>query len=85
MDHRVKEIVLSCTKSAGSISRHATCNSLLKQTFGSPGLPSKLELRGLYQTDAQRQDRVSMIPCEMGKQMVWDVTVVNALAPSRLD
>ena len=25
-----------------------------------------------------------MIPWEMGKQLVWDVTVVDALAPSRL-
>ena len=26
-----------------------------------------------------------MIPWEMGKQLVWDVTVVDALAPSRLN
>ena len=26
-----------------------------------------------------------MIPCEMGKQPVWDVMVVDALAPSRLN
>ena len=25
-----------------------------------------------------------MIPWEMGKQLVWDVTVVDALAPNRL-
>ena len=26
-----------------------------------------------------------MIPWEMGRQMVWNVTVVDALAPSRLN
>ena len=29
-------------------------------------------------------DETSLPPWEMGKQLVWDVTVVNALAPSRL-
>ena len=43
-----------------------------------------LESRGLYRTDGKRPDGVTMIPCEMGKQLVWDVTVVDALAPSRL-
>ena len=39
---------LSCTKSAGRFSRHATLNSLIKQTLGSLDLPSMLEPRGLY-------------------------------------
>ena len=76
---------LSCTKSAGRFSRHATLNSLIKQTLGSLDLPSMLEPRGLYQTDGKRPDGVTMIPWEMGKQLVWDVTVVDALAPSRLN
>ena len=76
---------LSCTKSAGRFSRHATLNSLIKQTLGSLGMPSMLEPRGLYRTDGKRPDGVTMIPWEMGKQLVWDVTVVNALAPGRLN
>ena len=44
-----------------------------------------LEPRGLYRTDGKRPDGVTMIPWEMGKQLVWDVTVVDALAPSRLN
>ena len=44
-----------------------------------------LEPRGLYRTDGKRPDGVTMIPWEVGKQLVWDVTVVDALAPSRLN
>ena len=66
---------LSCTKSAGRFSRHATLNSLIKQTLGSLDLPSMLEPRGLYRTDGKRPDGVTMIPWEMGKKLVWDVTV----------
>ena len=46
---------LSCTKSAGRFSRHATLISLIKQTLGSLDLPSLLEPRGLYRTDANAQ------------------------------
>ena len=75
----------SCTKSAGRFSRHATLNSLIKQTLGSLDWPSMLEPRGLYRTNGQRPDCVTMMPWEMGQQLVWDVTVVDALAPSRLN
>ena len=76
---------LSCTKSADRFSRYATLNSLIKPTLGSLNLPSMLEPRGLYRTDSKRPDGDTMIPWEMGKQLVWDVTVVDALAPSRLN
>ena len=68
---------LSCTKSAGRFSRHGNRNSLIKQTLGSLDLPSRLEPRGLYRTDAKRPDGVTMIPWEMGKQLGWDVTGVT--------
>ena len=61
---------LSCTKSAGRFSRHATLTSLIKQTLGSLDLPSMLEPRGLYRTDGRRPDGVTMIPWEMGQQLV---------------
>ena len=76
---------LSCTKSAGRFSRHATLISLIKQTLGSIDLPSMLEQRGLYRIDDKRPDGVTMIPWEMGKQLMWDVTVVDTLATSRLN
>ena len=61
---------LSCTKSAGRFSLHATLNSFINQTLGSQNLPSMLEPRGLYRTDGKRPDGVTMIPWEMGKQLV---------------
>ena len=44
-----------------------------------------LESRGLYRTDGKRPDGVTMIPCKMGKSLLWDVTAVDDLAPSRLN
>ena len=50
---------LSCTKSAGRFSGHATLNSCIKQTLGSLHLPSILEPRWLYRTDGKRQTVLS--------------------------
>ena len=77
--------VRSCTKSAGRFSRHATLNSLIMQTSGFLDSHSMLEPYGLYRTDGERPDGVTMIPWEMGKVLVWDVMVVDALVPSRLN
>ena len=76
---------LSCTKCAGCFSSQATLISLLKHTLASLDVPSKLELRGLYRTGRECPDGFKMIPWELSKQLVWDVTVVDAFAPSRLN
>ena len=75
---------LSCTKSADSVSRHATLNSLIRQTLGPLELPSVLDPRGLDRTVGKRPDGVTTIPWEMLEQLVLDITVLDALAPSRL-
>ena len=67
------------------MSRQATLISLIKQTLGSLDLLSMLEPRRLYRTDGKRPDGVTILPWELGKQLVWEVTVVDALAPSRLN
>ena len=76
---------LSCNKNAGRFSRHATLNSFTKQMLGSPDLPSMLEPRGMFRTDGKPQEGVTKIPLEIGKQLVWDIKVVDALALSRLN
>ena len=44
-----------------------------------------LQPRGLCRTDGKRSDSVTKFLWEMGKQLVWDITVVDALAPCRLN
>ena len=51
----------SCTLSAGRFSRHATLNSLIKQTLGSLDLHPVLDPLGLCRTDGKRPDGVTMI------------------------
>ena len=67
------------------------CNSIKRFDLSpfdeknSTFLQPPLEPPGLYRTDGKRPDGVTMIPWEMGKQLVWYVTVVDALASSRLN
>ena len=63
---------ISCTKSAGSFSRHSQFSH--KADVGISRMPSMLQPRGLDIPDGKRPNGVTMIPWEMGKQLVWDVT-----------
>ena len=47
-------------------------------------VPSVLEPAGLSRTDGKRPDGVRAIPWQRGKPLVWDVTFVDSLAPSRV-
>ena len=73
---------LSCTRSAGRFSRHHNLNVLVKQALSSIKVPSVLEPNGLTRSDGKRPDGVTLAPWEEGKQLVWDVTCVDLLAPS---
>ena len=76
---------LSCARSAGRFSRHHNLNTLVKQALSSIRVPSILEPYGLTRTDGKRPDGISLAPWEEGKQLVWDVTCVDLLAPSRIE
>ena len=76
---------LSCLKSAGRFSRHSNLNALIKQSLSSTHIPSVLEPRHLYRTDQKRPDGLTLVPCVDGKQLLWDVTVVDSLAPCRIN
>ena len=67
---------LSCLKSAGRFSRHSNLNALIKQSLSSAHIPSVLEPRHLYKTDQKRPDGFTLVPWAVGKQLLWDVTVV---------
>ena len=71
---------LSCARSAGRFSRHHNLNTLVKQALSSIKVPSILEPNGPNRTDG-----ITLAPWEEGKQLVWDVTCVDLLAPSRIE
>ncbi len=75
---------LLCNKSTGKFSRHANLNALVKQTISSLSFPSVLEPRGLFRSDGKRPDGMTIVPWNSGRQLVWDVTVVDSLATSRI-
>ena len=75
----------SCLKKAGRFSRHSSLVALKKQSLSSAHIPSVLEPRHLYRTDQKRPHGLTLVPWAVGKQLLWDVTVVDSLAPCRIN
>jgi hypothetical protein len=75
---------LSCRNSAGRFARHSMINTIIKRTFVSCGIPAQLEPPGLCRADGKRVDGVTMVTSEKGHCLTWDVTGVDALAPSHI-
>ena len=75
----------SCLIRAGRFARHSNLNALIKQNLSSAHIPSALEPRHLYRTDQMRPDSLTLVPWAVGKQPLWDVTVVDSLAPCRVN
>ena len=76
---------LSCLKSAGRFSRHSNLYALIKQSLSSTHIPSVLEPQNLYRTDQKRPDGLTLVPWAVDKQLLWDVIVVDSLAPCRIN
>ena len=76
---------LSCLKSAGRFSRHSDMNVLIKQCFSSTHIPSVLAPRHIYRTYQKRPDRLTLVSWTFVKQLLWHVTVVDSLAPCRIN
>ena len=76
---------LSCLKNAGRFSRHSNLNALVKQSLSSTHLPSHLKPRHLYRTNQKRPDGLTLVSWAVGNQLLWDVTVVDSLAPCRIN
>ena len=64
--------------------RQANLNRLIQQTLACIRVPSVLELTSLYGTETKRPGGLTVVPLKHGKQLLWDVTAVDALSPSRL-
>ena len=59
-------------------------NQIIKESLGSIHIPSVLEPPGLCRTDAKRPDGLTLTPWIRGSPLLWDATVVDGLAPSRI-
>ncbi|XP_063386119.1 uncharacterized protein LOC134672146 [Cydia fagiglandana] len=75
---------LSCSKSAGRLSRHACLNDILRRAFVSANVPAILEPPGLARDDGKRPDGMTLVPWSVGRALIWDATCVDTLAPSHL-
>ena len=64
-------------------SRHSKLKTLIKRSFASPHIFSVLEQRHLHRTDQKQSDGSKPVPWAVTRQNLWDVTVVDNLAPSR--
>ena len=76
---------LSCKYSSGRHARHSALNEIVKKALNSAHIPAVREPPGLCRRDGKRPDGLTLVPWAHGKCMVWDVTVVDALAPSRVE
>ncbi len=68
----------------GRVSRHANLNHLIKPTLASVRVPSALEPTHHYRIDNKRPDGLLFLPWKHGKELSWDLNVVDALARSCL-
>ncbi|XP_063630769.1 cytochrome P450 4C1-like [Cydia splendana] len=75
---------LSCQRSAGRISRHASLNDVIRRALASVSVPAILEPNGIARDDGKRPDGMTLIPWRLGRTLVWDATCVDTLAPSHL-
>ena len=73
---------LSCRRSIGHHSRHATLNDIIHRALTTAKIPSRLEPSGLYRSDGKRPDGASLVPWKRGKVLVWDATCEDTFATS---
>ena len=69
---------------AERFSRHSNLIAFFKQSLSSTHHPSVLKPRHSYRTDQKRPDGLMLFPWAFAKQLLWDVTIVDSLAPSRI-
>ena len=73
---------LSCRKGASRLARHQALNEILWRGMASAGVPATKEPVGLSRDDGKRPDGTTLIPWHDGKNLAWDVTVINTVADS---
>ena len=73
---------LSCKKSSARISKHSYINDSIYYALARAKIASVKEPGGLSRTDGKRPDSLTLIPWQVGKNLVWNVTVANSYLTS---
>jgi len=72
-------------RAPGRLARHHTLNDLIAHALASAGTPVTKEPQGLLWSDGKQPDGLTLIPWQVGKALLWDVTVVCLLAESYVE
>ena len=75
---------LSCHKSKGRLARRSYLNDIIKRALTAVDIPCALEPRGLCRGDSRHPDRISIIPWEQVRCLVWDATCHDTFAPTNV-
>ena len=75
---------LSCKKSSARIARHSYINDIIYRALVRAKIASVKEPVVLSRTDGKCPDGLTLIPWQVGKNLVWDVAVADTIANSYL-
>src|SRR5688572_25352750 len=68
---------LSRKLSSGRMARHHHLNDLIWRTLQRAGIPSTKKPVGLSRSDGKRPEGLTLIPWQVGKNLIWNVTVAD--------
>jgi len=81
--YRVHSFV--CERSPGKTIRHHVLNDLSARPFSSSGVPITKKPSGLFRSDGNRPDGLTLVSWSSEKALCWDVTVTCPLAESYIN
>ena len=73
---------LPCKHGSGRLARHHSINDLIHRALIRANIPSIKEPKRLLRTDNKRPDGYTLIPWRAGRNLTWDVFIVNTVAAS---
>jgi len=75
---------LSCVYSKGRQARHSQANNIIARALRAADVQTELEPRHLLNDDRKKADGATLFAWSRGRQLVWDFTSPDTLAPSYL-
>ena len=70
---------LSCKRSSARLARHSYINDIIHRELVRVKIASVKEPVGLSRADGKRPDYLTLVPWQVGKNLVWDVKVTDTL------